>query len=44
VQTIDPTWLPRENGQVRLTWYEQDTSADTPSNSSASWALAVYTS
>jgi hypothetical protein len=44
VQTIDPTWLPRKDNQLRLTWYELDTSADTPSNSPASWALAVYTS
>jgi hypothetical protein len=44
VQTIDPTWLPREDDHLRLTWYEQDTSADTPSNSPASWALAVYAS
>ena len=44
VQTIDPTWLPRNDVQLQLTWYELDTIADTPSNSPAFWALAVYTS
>ena len=42
VQTIDPAWLPRTEDRLQLTWYEQDTVADTPSDSAASWALAVY--
>jgi hypothetical protein len=44
VQTIDPTWLPRNDVHLQLTWYELSTIADTPSDSPASWALAVYTS
>ena len=44
MQTIEPTWLPRKDDQLQLTWYELYTIADTPSNSPASWALAVYTS
>jgi hypothetical protein len=42
VQTIDPAWLPRTEDQLQLKWYELDTVADTPSDSPASWALAVY--
>jgi hypothetical protein len=42
VQTIEPSWLPRQGDQLRLSWYELDTIADTPSDSPASWALAVY--
>ncbi|GIF77054.1 hypothetical protein [Asanoa siamensis] len=42
-QTIDPSWLPRKDGQRQLIWHELDTSADTPSDAPASWALAVYT-
>jgi hypothetical protein len=41
-ETIDPAWLPYTDDTLRLTWLEQDTVADTPSNSPASWALAVY--
>lgn len=43
VQTIDPAWLPRDGDQLRLHWQQLDTLADTPSDSPASWALAVYT-
>ncbi|MGC5032319.1 hypothetical protein [Micromonospora sp. DT229] len=42
-RTIDPAWLPRAENQLRLTWRQLDTFADTPSASPASWALAVYT-
>ncbi|MEU8007480.1 hypothetical protein AB0B66_40510 [Catellatospora sp. NPDC049111] len=43
MQTIDPAWLPRDGDQLRLHWHQLDTLADTPSDSPASWALAVYT-
>ena len=41
-QTIDPSWLPGKD-QRQLNWYELSTSADSPSDAPASWALAVYT-
>lgn len=41
-QSIDPAWLRGRADQLQLTWYEQDSAADTPSDSPASWALAVY--
>lgn len=42
VQTLDPAWLPQKGNQLRLAWSEMSTVADTPSDSPASWALAVY--
>ncbi|GID95761.1 hypothetical protein Adi01nite_51730 [Amorphoplanes digitatis] len=42
-QTIDPSWLPGEDGRRHLIWHEMPTVADTPSDAPASWALAVYT-
>jgi hypothetical protein len=41
LQTIDPAWLPRQGDQLQLKWWELPTSADVPSDSPASWALAV---
>jgi hypothetical protein len=42
MQTIDPAWLPRNEDQLQLKWFELPTYADAPSDSAASWALAVY--
>jgi len=42
VQTLDPAWLPRTGDDLSLTWSEWPTLADAPSDSPASWALAVY--
>lgn len=42
VQTIDPAWLPGNGDQLQLKWWELPTYADAPSDSPASWALAVY--
>jgi hypothetical protein len=41
-QTIDAAWLPRNGDQLQLKWWELPTYADAPSDSPASWALAVY--
>jgi hypothetical protein len=39
---IDSAWLPRDGDQLRLRWRQMDSYADTPSDSPASWAFAVY--
>jgi hypothetical protein len=41
-QTIDPAWLPRIENQLQLRWWELPSYADAPSDSAASWALAIY--
>jgi hypothetical protein len=41
-QTIDAAWLPRNGDHLQLKWWELPTYADGPSDSPASWALAVY--
>ena len=42
-QTIEPGWLPHTGARRQLIWHEWPTLADAPSDSPASWALAVYT-
>jgi hypothetical protein len=42
VRTIDPVWLPRDGDRLQMKWDELPTYADAPSDSPASWALAVY--